>query len=85
VASIVMMIYTTFIDIHFLDSLLDITLKMYERFKIPLDDKTIKAIEYIYKPAQYSLLNVFFSAIGGTFWGLILAGMVKKDKSIFEE
>ena len=85
VASIVMMIYTAFIDIHFLDSLLDITLKMYERFKIPLDDKTIKAFEYIYKPVQYSLLNVFFSIIGGTFWGLILAGMVKKDKSIFEE
>lgn len=84
VASIVMLIYTSFIDTHFLDSLLDVTFKMYERFKIPLDDKTMKAIEYIYKPVQYSLLNVIFSIIGGTFWSLILAGLVKKDKSIFE-
>ena len=85
VASIVMMIYTSFIDTHFLDLLLDAIFKMYEQFKIPLDDKTMKAYEYACKPAQYSLLNAFFSIIGGTFWGLILAGIVKKDKSIFEK
>lgn len=85
VASIVMMIYTGFIDTHFLDSLLDVIFKTYERLKIPLDDKTMKLFEYICKPAQYSLLNVFFSIIGGAFWALILAGFVKKEKSIFEE
>jgi hypothetical protein len=85
VTSIVMMIYTMFIDTHFLGLLLDVTLKLYEQFKIPLDDRTYKVIEAIYKPVAYSLLNVFFSMIGGAFWALILAGFIKKEKSIFEE
>ena len=85
VSAIVMMIYTTFIDTHFLASLLDVTLKMYDTLKIPMDDKTYKLIEAIYNPATYSILNVFFSMIGAAFWAVILAGFIKKEKSIFEE
>jgi len=85
VSSIVMMIYTTFIDTHFLEVLLDVALKMYDKFKIPMDDKTYKLFEIIYKPAAYSLLNILFSLIRGAFWAVILAGFVKKEKSIFEE
>ena len=85
ISSIVMLIYTSFIDKHFLDLLLDSTLKMYEQFKFPLDNKTISLYEHTYKPIQYSLLNIFLSSIVGTFWSLILAGFVKKEKSIFEE
>ena len=85
VSAIVMMIYTSFIDTHFLSSLLDVTLKMYEKFKIPMDDRTYKLIEAIYRPAAYSFLNVIFSMIGSAFWAVILAGFIKKDKSIFEE
>jgi len=85
VSSIAIFIYTSFIDVNFLGMTLDVVYKMYEKLKISIDDNTYKIIDTFYKPVPYSLLNSFFSMIGGAFWGLILAAFVKKEKSIFEE
>ncbi|MDD4993063.1 MAG: DUF4199 domain-containing protein [Paludibacter sp.] len=85
VSSIVIFIYTNFIDKFFLDLTLDALMKMYDGFKYPIDDKTYEAFQAIYKPLPYASLNVFMSIISGGFWGLILAGFIKKEKSIFEE
>ena len=85
VSSIVIFIYTSFIDTNFLGMTLELVLKMYDNMKFPLDDKMIKFYETIYKPTAYSFLNVFFSMIIAAFWGSILAAFVKRDKSIFEK
>jgi len=85
ISSFVILGYTSFFDTNYLASMLDVLLKMYDSFKFPVDDKTIKILETIYKPAPFSLLNVFSSMIVGVFWGLILAALVKKEKRIFEE
>jgi hypothetical protein len=85
VSSIVIFIYTNFIDKFFLDLTLDYLMKMYDGFKYPIDDKTYEVFQAIYKPLPYSLLNLLMSIISGGFWGLVLAGFVKKDKNIFEE
>ena len=85
ISSLVMLIYTKFIDTVLLDMLLDQNLKMYETFKLKVDDSLYNTFNNIYKPAPYALVNVFGSTIVGTFWGLILAAFVKKEKSIFDE
>ena len=84
VSSIVIVIYTSFIDTHYLATNLDILLKLYDSYNFPVDDKTAAVLQAIYKPVPFSLINIISSMIGGTFWGLILAAFVKKEKSIFE-
>ncbi len=80
VSSIVILIYTSFIDTNYLGSLLDIMLKMYGSFSIPIDDRYSKILQTLYKPAPFSLLNIFSSMFGGAFWSLILASFVKKTE-----
>jgi hypothetical protein len=85
VSSIVMVIYTSLIDTHYLASSLDILLKLYDNYKLPVDDQTYAVLQNIYKPVPFSLINLVSSMIGGAFWGLILAAFVKREKSVFEE
>jgi len=84
VSSLVILLYTNFINTDFLASMLNDVLKMYDAIKMPIDDQTYDIVEMIYKPAPFALFNVFASIFGAAFWALILAAFVKKDKSIFE-
>ena len=83
VSSIVILIYTQFINKDFLELSLNSLMKMYESMKIHIDNQTYTLIEKIFKPLQYSLFNLFVSLITATFWSLILATFVKKEKTIF--
>ncbi|HJV76814.1 MAG TPA: DUF4199 domain-containing protein [Paludibacter sp.] len=83
VSSIVMVIYTSLIDTHYLTTTLDVLLKLYDSYNFPVDDKTYAVLKAIYKPVPFSLINIVSSMIGGAFWGLILAAFVKKEKNIF--
>lgn len=85
ISSIVIFIYTRFIDISLLGSMLDVLLKLYDGYNLPIDDKTYKVMETLYEPLPFSILNIFSSAFSGAFWALILAAFVKKEKSLFEE
>ena len=85
VSSFVMWIYTSFIDTHYLGSMLDVVLKMYDNYKLPVDDKTYNVFQTIYKPVPYSIFIVFSSIFVGSFWGLILSAFVKREKRVFEE
>jgi len=86
ISSFVVLLYTSFIDKSYLGLQFNVLMKIYDSWKITFDDKSFKALEYLYTvPAPYALLNVFAGIIGGGFWGLILAGFVKKEKNIFEE
>ena len=83
VSSIVILIYTSFIDTNYLGSLLDEVLKIYDSMKIPIDNRYYSIFQTLYKPIPFSSLNVFFSIIGGAFWALILASFVKKTEKQF--
>jgi hypothetical protein len=85
VSSIVMFIYTQFINKEFLDITLNLILQTYEKFNIPINAETNKTLETLFKPVSYSFLNIFSSLFVGTFWGLIIAAFVKKEKDIFEQ
>lgn len=84
IASLVILIYTKFIDKSYLDTIMNAQLKLYETFKFNIDDQSLNMFEKMYKPASFALLNILGSIISGTFWSLILSAFVKKDKSIFE-
>ncbi len=86
ISAFVILLYTSFIDKSFLGLQFNVFMKIYDSWKMSFDDKSFKALEYLYTvPAPYALLNVFAGLFSGGFWGLILAGFIKKEKSIFEE
>jgi hypothetical protein len=85
ISSLIMLIYTKFIDASYLENMLNAQLKLYDTFKIHMDDQTYNLLEKFYKPATFALGNIVGSLIIGTFWGLILGAFIKKEKSIFEE
>ncbi len=84
ISSSVMLVYTAYLSPSYLDFYLGETMKFYQILKIPVDDITYNFLEKIFKPAPFALGNLFSSTIVGTFWGLILATFVKKEKNIFE-
>ncbi|MEI6752048.1 MAG: DUF4199 domain-containing protein [Paludibacter sp.] len=84
ISSIVIFIYTQFINKDFLDLSLSVIMKTYESLKIHIDNQTYSVIERLFKPLPYSLLNIFAGLFTATFWSLILAGFVKMDKNIFD-
>ena len=84
VLSLIILLYTTFINNGYLESMENEVLKMYETLNFPIEDTMVDVMETMYKPAPFALLNLFAGALVGLFWGLILAAFVKKEKSIFE-
>ncbi|HLP05132.1 MAG TPA: DUF4199 domain-containing protein [Paludibacter sp.] len=84
ISSLVILTYMS-LNPAYLEMLLDTTLKMYDRIKLPLDPSTYDTAKTFYKPAPYALIVLFSSTLVGTFWALILATFLKKEKSIFEE
>ena len=84
ISSSVMLVYTAYLNTNYLNFYLNETLKFYQVIKMPVDENTYNLLEKIFKPASFALSNLFSSAILGTFWGLILAAFVKKDKNIFD-
>ena len=89
IASLVILIYTKFIDPAFLETLLNQSLifskKLSELLNIKTDESAINITTAFYKPASFALVNIFMSIIAGAFWGVILAAFVKKDKDIFSQ
>lgn len=84
ISSLVMLIFTTYINKGYLDTYFNETLKLYQTIKLPIDDNSFSLLEKIFKPAPFALGNLLSSVFVGTFWSLILSVFVKKEKSIFE-
>lgn len=84
VLSIIIWVYTQFINKTFLDLSLDLLLKTYENYKIHIDNQSYSILVKIFKPLPYSIFNLFASIFSSLFWSSILALFIKKDKNIFE-
>ena len=85
VSSVVIFIYTSFINTHYLNSTLDVLMKLYDSYKFSVDNNTYSVLQTIYKPGPFAVVNVFFSAFLGAFWGLILGVLVKRDKDTLSQ
>jgi len=84
ISSVIMLIYSGFINKDYFVSMMNDVLKMYENMNIELDDKTYGLIEVFYRPVPMFFMNILSGAITAAFWAVIFAGFVKKEKSIFE-
>ena len=84
VLSLIVLLYTTFINQTYLESMTNEMLKMYDKINFPVDDELVTMMETMYKPAPFALLNLFVGGIVGAFWASIFAAFIKKEKSIFE-
>ena len=58
---------------------------IFETLKLPLDDRYYEELEKQMRPVNYSIQTIWVNIFLGSVLGLILAGFVKKQKSIFEE
>ncbi len=85
VSSIVIFIFTQFINKEFLDISFGAIMKLYESMRIQIDSLTYNYFEKVFKPFPYSVVNLISSIFTAAFWALILANFAKKEKSIFEE
>ncbi|OIP83342.1 MAG: hypothetical protein AUK44_05410 [Porphyromonadaceae bacterium CG2_30_38_12] len=83
ISSLVVLVFN-FLEPEYAAGMLNDVMIIYDRFHIPVEDSTYEMMQNMYKPAPFALLNVFAGVLGGAFWGLILAGFIKKEKSIFE-
>ena len=84
ILSLIILLYSTFINKAYLEGMENEVLKMYETLNFPIEDSMVDMMSTMYKPAPFAMLNLFAGVLGGLFWGLILAAFVKKEKSIFE-
>ncbi len=84
ISSLVMLIYTKYINPGYFEQFLNTAMKMYDSMHITITEESYKILESIFRPSTYAIINVTFSFIVGAFWGLILAAFVKKEKNIFE-
>ena len=84
ISSLITLLYTAFINPDFLTGFTNEVLTAYDKIGIKVDDTVISVLETLYQPIPFALLTVFSGALSGTFWGLIIAALVKKEKSIFE-
>jgi hypothetical protein len=85
ISSLVMFMYTAYFNQAYLEMYLNMVMKFYHDINFLMDDKNYKIMESIFKPAPFALSNIFSSIFAGAFWGLILAGFIKKEKNIFEQ
>lgn len=85
ILSFIIFIYATFINKDFSEILTSQVLKMYEQFKIPVNDQVYSMASIMYKPAPMALLNLFSGLFGAAFWAAVISFFVKKEKSIFDQ
>jgi hypothetical protein len=85
ILSFIIFIYAAFINKDFSEILASQVLKMYEQFKIPVDDQVYSLVTSFYKPAPMALINLISGLFGAAFWAAVISFFVKKEKSIFDQ
>jgi len=85
ISSVVKYIYFQFINPAYLDTLYQETMKMLTKFKYPIDNAMEEQTRKMLKPASYTLIYIWVNVFMGLIVGFIMAGFIKKDKTIFEE
>ena len=58
---------------------------LFESLNLPLDDNYYEQLERQMRPVNYSLQTIWMNVFSGAILGLILGGIVKKNKGIFDE
>ena len=84
ISSLIIFIYTGFINKDDLEIMIDQGLKAYEAFGVKINDDMYNYMQLIFKPSSFAIIYIFSSLFVSAFWSLIIAAIVKKDKNVFE-
>lgn len=84
ISTVVKFIYVSYINVGFLDSMFQETMKTMEVMKYPMTGDDIDNAEKMFKPLSFSFVYIWTNVIMGLITGLIMAAFIKKDKNIFE-
>lgn len=92
ISSIFKIIYTKFINPEYLPMLFEESMRqieqnrsLFESLKLPLDDNYYEELERQMRPVNYSLQTIWVNIFTGSILGLILGGVVRKNKGIFDD
>lgn len=92
ISSIFKIIYTKYINPEYLPMLFEESMRqieqnrsLFESLNLPLDDNYYEQLERQMRPINYSLQTIWMNVFSGAILGLILGGIVKKNKGIFDE
>lgn len=84
--------YTTFINKEYLTQLFEEGMRqiesnraLFESLKLPIDEQYIDQLEQQYRPVPYAIQTIWVNILGGTLLGLILGGIVRRKKGLFDD
>lgn len=84
--------YTSFINKEYLPQLFEEGVRqleknraLFERFNMPMDEEYIDQLERQFRPVSYAFQTIWTNLLAGTLLGLILAGIVKRQRGLFDE
>jgi len=84
ISSLIIFIYTGFINKDYLELMINQGLKAYEAIGVKINDNIYNYMQIIFKPSSFAIINIFSSLFVSAFWSIIIAAIVKKDKNVFE-
>lgn len=92
ISSIFKIIYTKFINPEYLPMLFEESMRqiennrsLFESLRLPLDENYYEELERQMRPVNYSLQTIWMNIFSGAIIGLILGGIVRKNKGIFDD
>jgi hypothetical protein len=83
IQSLILFVYSSFINADYLLILMDNIMELYENMKIDIPKEWYSLLESIYRPLPYALLQLSGSVIAAAFWSLTVSLIVKKPKPMF--
>ncbi len=85
ISAIVKYVFFQFIKPDFLPDLMNKSIEVMEQIMPSVPEETYDNMETMMSPINYSLMVTWMNIVLGFFTGLVVAGMVKKDKNMFDD
>lgn len=85
ISAIVKYVYFQYINTDFLPELMNKSIELMEQIMPSVPEETYDNMEKMMSPINYSLTVTWMNVILGFLVGLVIAGLVKKEKDLFEK
>lgn len=92
ISTLFKIVYTTYINPDYLQMVLQESIKqmeqnrsLFEKLGVPMDENYYEELEKQMKPVRFSLQTIWLNVFSAVILGLILGGIVKKQRGLFDE
>ena len=84
ISAIVKYLFFQYLNPGFLPDLMNKSIEVMEQIMPSVPEETYDNMETMMSPINYSLMVTWMNVVMGFFLGLIIAGIVKKEKNMFD-